>query len=109
MGGGRTPFTSPVFIFQNCKIKSGEVPYSWFICFRGPFEDPVQAGMGRAEDGREASLFSKGCSDHSALGQSDFPLLGLGSVEKKVTFSTFSFCCSRMSSAISNYRPACQL
>lgn len=52
--------------------------------------------------------FSKGCSDRSAVGHSDFPLLGLGNVEKKVTFSTFSFCCSRMRSATSNYRPACQ-
>lgn len=57
MGGGRTPFASPVFTLQNCKIKSGEVPYSQFICFRGPFEAPVQAGTGRADDGREASLF----------------------------------------------------
>lgn len=51
----------------------------------------MQAGMGRAKDGREASLFSKGCGDHSALGYSDFLLLGLGNVEEKSLFQHFPF------------------
>lgn len=102
MGRGRISFTSPMFIFQNCKAKGGEVPYFQFIFLRGPFK-----AWGGHEKG-EKHLYPPQATVVTVLW--GFPPHGLGNVggKKKITFSTFSLCCSRMFSATSDYRPACQ-
>lgn len=100
MGGGRISFTSPVFIFQNCKAKGGKIPYFQFSFFRGPFK----AWIGQEKG--EKHLLSPQATVVTVLW--GFSPHGLGNVgRKKITFSTFSLCCSRRCNATSDYRPAC--
>lgn len=82
MGGRRISFTFPVFIFQNCKAKGGEVPYFQFIFFRGPFKARVGHEKG------EKHLFSPQATVVTVLW--GFPPHGLGNVGgKKSLFQHF--------------------
>lgn len=80
MRGGITPFACPVFILQNCKIKSGELPYFQFTCFRSLFESPSTSWHG---EGRRSSFLD------SVLAYSDFTHRRLEMWKKSHFFNIF--------------------
>lgn len=88
------------FYFKTVRLRVGKSPASSLFALEVFLSPPVQAGMKR---GKRSSFLD------TVLAHSDFTHHRQGNVKKKVTFSTFSFCCSRMHSATSHYRPACQL
>ena len=68
------------------RLRVGKSPTYGLFALEAFLSPPVQAGMGSAEDGRAAFLFSKGHCDPGALGHSDCPPLGCRNMGKKRSF-----------------------